>query len=163
MNESHHRSARRRAGECLQGRPDVGQRILVVEKASDHRQLEMDVLVDAGYQVETAADGASAWAALQRHSYDLLITDQFLPKVSGVALVKKLYAAGITLPVIMATEILPTWEFALHPCLQTVTMLRKPYAIHKLPAMAKSLLPKSSGTATAAAPCAQNLPASNRL
>jgi DNA-binding NtrC family response regulator len=152
MNESNHLPAGRQAGKLLQGQPSLSRRILVVEKDTDHRRLEMTVLVDAGYQVETAADGAAAWPALQRHRYDLLITDQFLPKVSGVALVKKLYAAGITLPVIMTTEILPTWEFALHPCLQAVTMLRKPAALNKLPDMVKSLLSTRVCTEVGATP-----------
>jgi DNA-binding response OmpR family regulator len=48
------------------------------------------VLIDAGYQVDVAEDGATAWAALQLSKYDLLITDQFMPKVSGVELPKKI-------------------------------------------------------------------------
>jgi DNA-binding NtrC family response regulator len=121
------------------------QRILVVEEAGDIRQLNAEVLIDAGYHVEVAEDGAAAWAALQLHRYDLLITDQFLPKLSGVELLKKIHTARMTLPVIMATGILPTWEFALHPCLQTVTMLRTPYTIDKLLGTVKSVLPETAG------------------
>jgi DNA-binding NtrC family response regulator len=160
MKELNRLSGRSQTGEFLHGRPDLGQRILVVEKDSDHHQLAKDVLEDAGYQVKTAANGAVAWAALQRHRYDLIITDQFLPKVSRVALVKKLYAAGITVPVIMATEILPTWEFALHPCLQAVTMLRKPYAIDQLPAMVKRCLQENIHPKIVAVAAPQNQPLS---
>jgi hypothetical protein len=35
--------------------------------------------------------------------------------VSGVDLLKKIHTARMAFPVIMATDILPTWEFALHP------------------------------------------------
>jgi DNA-binding NtrC family response regulator len=129
------------AGGMFHSQSDSGQRILVVEEAEDIRQLNAEVLVDAGYQVDAAEDGAAAWAALQLHRYDLLLTDQFLPKVSGVELLKRLHTARMTLPVIMATEILPTWEFALHPCLQAVTMLRRPYTIEKLLGLVKSVLP----------------------
>jgi len=131
-------------GALLQAQPDSVQRILVVEDGDDIRQLNAEVLIDAGYQVKVAEDGASAWAALQLNSYDLLITDQFLPKVSGVELLKKLHTARLTLPVIMATGILPTWEFALHPCLQCVTMLRKPYTFGKLLGMVKNILHASA-------------------
>jgi DNA-binding response OmpR family regulator len=123
--------------------PNAGihcQCILVVEAAEDIRQLNAEVLIDAGYQVDVAEDGEAAWAALQLHRYDLLITDQFLPKVSGVELLKKLHIARLTMPVIMATGILPTWEFALHPCLQSVAMLRKPFTFEKLLGMVKSVL-----------------------
>ena len=132
--------------------PTGGVRILVVEREDDLRQLNAEVLRDAGYQVETAEDGVAAWAALNLHSYDLLITDQFLPKVSGVQLLRRLHAARMTLPVIMATDILPTWEFALHTCLQSVVMLRKPYTFGKLLGMVKSVLQPAAGVRTGTAP-----------
>jgi DNA-binding response OmpR family regulator len=122
--------------------PSQRQRILVVEDESDLRQLNTDVLIDAGYQVDVADDGTTAWAALQLSQYDLLITDQFLPKLSGVELLKKIHDARMSLPVIMVTEILPTWEFALHPCLQAATMLRKPYSMGKFLGMVKAFWPK---------------------
>lgn len=124
--------------------PPYGQRILVVEKACDLRQLNAEVLIDAGYQVDVADDGAAAWAALQSSQYALLITDQFLPKLSGVELLKKIHCARMPLAIIMVTEILPTWEFALHPCLQAVTMLRKPYTIGKFLGMVKSFLAQTT-------------------
>ena len=116
------------------------QRILVVEDEQDLRQLTAEVLIDAGYQVDVAEDGAAAWSALQLSKYDLLITDQFLPKVSGVELLKKIHAAHMTLPVIMATGFLPTWGFALHTWLQPVKMLLKPYSFQKLLATVKTVL-----------------------
>jgi two-component system alkaline phosphatase synthesis response regulator PhoP len=137
----------------LTGQSFSRQRVLVVEQEGDMRQLNPEILTDAGYQVDVAEDGAAAWDALQLHSYDLLITDQFLPKVSGVELLKKMHVARMAVPVIMATQILPTWEFALHPCLQRVTMLHMPYTIEKLLGMVKSILPETANTA------AQILPA----
>jgi two-component system alkaline phosphatase synthesis response regulator PhoP len=121
------------------------QRILVVEKAEDLRQLNAEILMDAGYEVDVAEDGTAAWAALQVDHYDLLLTNQFLPKLSGVELLKKIHTARLTLPVIMVTEILPTWEFALHPCLQSVKMLRKPYTMDTLLGTVNSVLPQTAG------------------
>jgi DNA-binding response OmpR family regulator len=118
-------------------------RILVVEDELDLRQLTAEVLLSAGYQVDVAQDGATAWSALRLSQYDLLITDQFMPKVSGVELLRKIHAAGMTLPVIMATGFLPTWEFALHPCLQPVKMLLKPYSFEKLLGMVQYVLTKT--------------------
>ena len=126
--------------EPPQNQPNSPQRILVVEDECDLRQLNAEVLIDAGFQVDVAEDGAAAWAMLLLSKYDLLITDQFMPKMSGVELLKKIHEARMTTTVIMITEILPTWEFALHPCLQTVSMLRKPYTIEKFLGMVKSVL-----------------------
>ena len=144
--------------------PHPRQRILVVEDESDLRQLNAVVLTDAGYHVEVAGDGAVAWAALQLQSCDLLITDQFLPKLSGVDLLKRIHTARMTLPIIMVTEILPTWEFALHPCLQAVTMLRKPYTIDKLLGMVKTVLPDpaAAGSEIVPAPNRQSPPSAVR-
>jgi len=120
------------------------QRILVVEDERDLRQITAEGLTDAGYQVDVAEDGATAWTALQICRYDLLFTDQFMPKVSGVELLKKIHAARMPLSVIMATGFLPTWEFALHPCLQPVKMLLKPYSFGKLLGMVKNVLSKTA-------------------
>ena len=130
--------------EFLSNQPDCRQRILVVEDAADIRQLNAEILMDAGYEVGVAEDGTAAWAALHLDHYDLMLTDQFLPKLSGVELLKKIHTARMTLPIIMVTEILPTWEFALHPCLQSVKMLRKPYTMDKLLGMVNSLLPQTA-------------------
>jgi hypothetical protein len=165
MNEFNSPPAGNPAGDFLQDRPIFPHHILVVEEEDDFRQLNGEVLADAGYQVDLAKDGDAAWTALQLHSYDLLITDQFLPKVSGVQLLKKIHTARMTLPVIMATSILPTWEFAMHPCLQAVKMLRKPYTIDKLLGLVKSVLPDFAGdrAETAPGPNWQSQPAADRL
>jgi DNA-binding NtrC family response regulator len=121
--------------------PDAPRHIFVVEEEDDLRQLTAETLIDAGFHVDVAGDGESAWATLRHDKYDLLIVGQFLPKMSGVELLKKLHTARITLPSIMVTSILPTWEFALHPHLQAVTMLRKPYTVHQLLGLVNGVLP----------------------
>ena len=62
-------------------------RILVAEDDHDVRRLNTEVLIDSGYHVDAAQDGAIAWDILQIKSYDLLITDYDMPKLSGLELV----------------------------------------------------------------------------
>jgi DNA-binding response OmpR family regulator len=145
MTVKHISKAEAPAGALFQREPNHGRRILVVEDESDLRQLNAEVLIDAGYQVAVAEDGAAAWTALQLHSYDLLITDQFMPKVSGIELLKKIHAASLTLPVIMVTGILPTWEIALHPWLHSVAMLLKPHTFDELLETVKNVLHATAG------------------
>ena len=83
------------------------QRILVVEDDAVIRQLNTEVLTCSGYQVDAAEDGAAAWDALQRNNYDLVVTDNDMPKVTGVELIKKLQDTQMNLPVIMAREPCP--------------------------------------------------------
>ncbi|MGA2556670.1 MAG: response regulator, partial [Verrucomicrobiota bacterium] len=88
-----------------QARPT--HRILVVEDDGDIRRINTEVLTHSGYEVDAAEDGAAAWETLQRQRYDLMVTDNDMPKVSGVELLHKLHAARMALPVIMATGQLP--------------------------------------------------------
>jgi DNA-binding NtrC family response regulator len=67
--------------------------------------------------MDAAENGATSWEELQANSYNLLIADQKIPKVSGVELLKKIHAAHIALPVIMATKTLPTRKFSQLPWL----------------------------------------------
>jgi len=140
------------ASARLEPRLNHRPRILVVEDENDIRQLNAEVLTDSGYRVDVAEDGAAAWAALQLCSYNLLITDQFMPKVSGVELLKKIHAARMALPVIMTTGILPTWEFALHPWLQATTMLCKPHTFDKLLGTVKHILQENASQRAEIAP-----------
>jgi DNA-binding response OmpR family regulator len=128
------------AGTPPQCQTNPTHRILVVEDNRDIRRFNAQKLINSGYQVDAARDGAAAWDALQLNRYDLLITNQYLPKVSGVELLHKIHTTRMALPVIMATRNLPTWEFALHPWLLLATMLLKPYTYERLLGTVKNVL-----------------------
>jgi DNA-binding response OmpR family regulator len=127
-------------GAALQRQPGPPRRILVVDDEPLLRRLNTEVLVDAGYRVDTAEDGAVAWDALQIGSYDLLITDNEMPNVSGIGLLKKLRAARMDMPVIMATGTFPKDEFTQYPWLQPAATLLKPYTIEELLGTVKTVL-----------------------
>ena len=103
------------------------RRILVVDDNRVIRRLNAERLIQSGYHVDVAEDGAIAWDMLQLNHYDLLVTDNEMPKVSGVELVKKLHAIGMALPVIMATGSLPEVEFTRYPWLRPAATLLKPF------------------------------------
>ena len=125
-------------------------RILLVDDEVDIRQVNAEVLRCFGYQTETVADGAAAWEALQANTYDLLITDNRMPKVSGVELVKKMRSAHMTLPVILASGLMPTEELERNPWLQPVATLEKPFTGGQLLQRVKEVL--AQPTVSAAAP-----------
>ena len=128
------------------------QRILVVEDDDLIRDLNSEVLIHSGYQVDAAEDGAAAWEALQLNRYDLLVTDNDMPKVSGVELLKKLHAVRMALPVIMATGTLPEEEFRRHPWLQPAALLLKPYSFDDLLGTVRDVLRLTGGALEQAAP-----------
>ena len=121
-------------------RATPSNRILVVDDDAGIRQVNADVLRCFGFQTETAADVAAAWEALQANRYDLLITDNNMPKVSGVELVKKVRSAQMTLPVILATRALPIEELVRNPWLQPVATLEKPFLHRQLLATVNEVL-----------------------
>jgi DNA-binding response OmpR family regulator len=112
----------------------------VVEDDPLIRRLNGRVLIHSGYHVDTAEDGAAAWDALQLNSYDLLVTDNDMPKLSGVDLLKKVHAAHMALPVIMVTGTLPQEELDRHPWLQIDATVLKPYAFDELLGTVKNVL-----------------------
>ncbi len=85
------------------------------------------MLTTVGHAVDAVKDGAAAWEALQRRRYDLLITDQQMPLLTGVELVQRLDEAEMVVPVILVSGMIPTEELAAHPRLKIEAMLLKPY------------------------------------
>src|ERR1700727_197855 len=102
--------------------------ILVVDDDPDTRQLSIDVLVSSEYEVDASIDGAAGWEALRAKHYDLVITDNKMPKMTGVELIEKLRYTRVGLPVIMATSQLPTHIFDRKPWLTPDATLQRPFS-----------------------------------
>src|SRR5580658_7471661 len=128
------------AGTPFDSQLNPRRRILVVEDDEDIRRLNAEVLSSSGYKVDAAADGAIAWDTLKLNSYDLLVTDHQMPKVTGVELLKKLRAARMALPVILVSGMMPTQELSRHPWLQIDATLLKPYTPDELLATVRKVL-----------------------
>ena len=103
-------------------------RILVVDDDPDTRQLSVDILVSANFEVDSAVDGADGWEALRAKHFDLVVTDNKMPRMTGIELIKKLRYTRLPLPVIMATNQLPTQEFEQKPWLLPDATLQRPFS-----------------------------------
>jgi DNA-binding response OmpR family regulator len=126
--------------EAFQYPPNARQRILVADDEPDLRRLCSEVLIRIGYHVDSAEDGAVAWQALNDQRYDLLLTDNKMPKVTGIDLLRKVHAARLALPVIMVTATEPLEVFARAPWLQPAMTLLKPFALAELVGAVKQVL-----------------------
>ena len=120
----------------------------MVDDEPSIRQLVTNSLARAGYRVDSAADGALAWEALQVRRYDLLITDNFMPKITGIELVKKIRGKSSTLPVVMATGSFPAEELERHPWLGISDILLKPFTIEQILKTVKKVLCEAGNTGT---------------
>jgi DNA-binding response OmpR family regulator len=116
------------------------QHILVVEDDPAIRRLNTEVLTYSGYRVDAAADGAAAWEALQVNNYDLMVTDNEMPNITGVELIKRIVSARISVPVIMATGCPPDEQFDRDAPWQPAVVLLKPYTFDELVYAVKTVL-----------------------
>ena len=116
------------------------------------RRVNTEVLVHSGYEVDTAEDGAAAWNTLQGNDYDLLVTDNDMPRVTGIELIQKLQAADRKIPVIMATGASPAEELNRLQLLPPAMTLLKPYTFEELLVAVKTVLRAASDLAGGLAP-----------
>ena len=157
MNDNKNCQSEAGASALAKRQPNFRQRILVAEDDKFIRRLNTEVLTCSGYEVDTAEDGAAAWEVLQLNHYDLLVTDNNMPNVTGVELLQKIHAACMTLPVIMATGTLPDEEFTRYPWLQPKLTLLKPYTFDELLGAVKEILRVTADG------CGEIAPPPNRL
>ena len=127
-------------------------RILVVDDDTGIRKIGAEVLARYGYQVDAAEDSATGWKALQAHTYDLLITDLDMPKLSGLKLVKRLRAARLALPVILASGTMTPQELNRNPWLHLSGALLKPVSPEQLLQTVQAVLRAPDGVREQIAP-----------
>lgn len=68
--------------------------LLVVDDDPDIRSLLCEYLTDAGYRVDTAADGPTMWTSLRERTPDAVILDLMLPGEDGLSLCRTLRATS---------------------------------------------------------------------
>jgi two-component system, chemotaxis family, chemotaxis protein CheY len=113
------------------------RRILVVDDDDDIRRFNAEALTGSGYHVEAAVDGAQGWEALNANHYDLLITDNNMPNLTGIELIKKLNDARMAVPIILASGL----EYP-HQVeeLRLAATLPKPFTLDELLGTVKKVL-----------------------
>jgi len=120
-------------------------RILVVE---DETQIAADVvsaLKTAGYVVETVADGNEAWFRGDTEDYDLIVLDLGLPKLDGLAVLKRWRAAGRSMPVLVLTARGAWAERVEGIDAGADDYLPKPFQMEELVARVRALIRRSTG------------------
>jgi DNA-binding response OmpR family regulator len=129
----------------IQERLSLSYRILVVDDDSQTRQNSVTVLTGSGYDVEGAKDGAAGWEALQNDDYDLVVTDNKMPNMTGMEMIAKLRTARMAVPVIMATGIPPTNLIERNAWLKPDAILQRPFSDEDLLNTIKSVLHPDAG------------------
>jgi CheY-like chemotaxis protein len=61
-------------------------RILVVDDEAEFREALQELLSREGYSIQQASGGKEALSLLSLSSFDLIITDLFMPEMKGIEL-----------------------------------------------------------------------------
>jgi nitrogen-specific signal transduction histidine kinase/CheY-like chemotaxis protein len=85
--------------------PRGNERILLVDDEPEVVEMTALILRSLGYEVTGALSGSEAWNIFVKepHGYDLVITDQTMPKITGIALAEKILAVRKEMPIIIFT------------------------------------------------------------
>lgn len=125
-------------------------RVLVVE---DEPRIAGDIaaaLDAAGFLPETVGDGEAAWFKGDTEDYALIVLDLGLPKMDGLAVLKRWRAAGRQVPVLVLTARGAWAERVEGIDAGADDYLPKPFRMEELVARGRALVRRSAGIGTAA-------------
>lgn len=105
--------------------------ILYAEDDPVLRHCVSNALSSAGYLVRAATNGQAAWEILRGGDFDLLVTDNLMPELTGVDLVVRMRTSGIHLPIIVVSSELAFFQERQNHWLN-VNTVRKPFTLHEL-------------------------------
>ena len=78
-------------------------RLLLIEDETSLRAALVPMLKDAGYHVQSAADGTSGLDRALTETFDLILLDIMLPGIDGFSICREIRKRGSAVPVLMLT------------------------------------------------------------
>jgi two-component system, OmpR family, response regulator MprA len=118
--------------------------VLVVDDDAPIRRMLRRTLAAEGYEVETAAAGGEALAAVERSVPDLLVLDVAMPGVDGLDVCRRVRRAGLGLPILLLTARDAVADRVVGLDAGADDYLVKPFAAEELLARARALLRRGS-------------------
>ncbi|MBB5059428.1 two-component system copper resistance phosphate regulon response regulator CusR [Granulicella aggregans] len=119
-------------------------RLLLVEDEIEIQNFVRQSLMDAGYEVDTARDAATASQLAAKHAYHGLIVDLGLPDQDGIDLILQLRRSGMSSPVLILSARRSVDDRVRGLELGGDDYLTKPFAVAELLARMRNLLRRNS-------------------
>lgn len=122
--------------------------ILIVEDESTMRTTLAESLLNSGYVVETAEDGAEALKKFERETYEVVITDVRLPGMNGIDVLRRIKKVSMETPVIVITGY-GTVTTAVEAMKEgAADFIMKPFSFDHLEMILSDVLSKNNGKET---------------
>jgi len=122
------------------------KRVLVVDDEPNIREVVDLYLRRDGFEVEVAADGEAALAAIERKIPDLIVLDLMMPVVDGIQVTRALRQGDINIPIIMLTAKGEESDRIHGLELGADDYVTKPFSPKELVARVKAVLRRASAT-----------------
>ncbi|PLX89800.1 MAG: Fis family transcriptional regulator [Desulfuromonas sp.] len=118
-------------------------RILVVDDEASMRELLVIMLRREGYHVEEAEDGGVALKKLQSDTFDLIISDIKMPRVTGIELLRRIREQDLDIVVMMITAFSTTEEAVEAMKLGAYDYITKPFKNDEIRLVVRNALERS--------------------
>lgn len=70
--------------------PSYPGKILLIDDDADIRDIFGEILISQGYKIDFARDGKEGLTKILQGGYDIILLDIMMPKIDGMAILKKL-------------------------------------------------------------------------
>lgn len=108
--------------------PAKPKQILVIDDDATMCEMIARTVRRVGFRAHLARDGEEGWQALCRSSYDLVITDNEMPRLTGIKLIERIRAVSGEPPCILISGSLNGLESMFHEIVSPGAVLAKPFS-----------------------------------
>jgi signal transduction histidine kinase/DNA-binding response OmpR family regulator len=122
----------------------TGRTILVADDNESSRDYLKEVLSAVNFDVVSAENGEQAWQLASEQHFDVILADQFMPRMGGWELLHKLRGQSVTTPVVLCSSMPPQRPDGFPKNVDFSTTLLKPVSAEKLLHLMQDLLNKTS-------------------
>lgn len=116
------------------------KRILVVDDEQSIITLLQYTLEQAGYEVEIAMDGETAYQLIQSFDYTMVVLDVMLPKMSGIDVCRRVREKGVQTPILMLTARSDEYDKIIGLELGADDYMTKPFSPNEVVVRIKAIL-----------------------